>query len=124
MFALRTPSPACRLGDDSIGFTAGNGKDGAGDADRLWDGEEPNDDRRLCDIAGGFMGRGRVVGVPGVEGAGEAMAIDGRSADNWDRRLKSGGAGLFDDGRLAGRSILAILPCCANENWPSLVFKV
>ena len=47
-FAFLTPSPPNKLGDDtSIGLTAGNGKDGAGDADRRIEGEDPNDDRRL-----------------------------------------------------------------------------
>ena len=37
-----------------FGMTAGSGIDGAGDADRR---DEPNDDRRLCDVGGGFIGR-------------------------------------------------------------------
>jgi hypothetical protein len=65
---------ALRLGEDISGLTAGNGNDGAGDADLRKDGEEPNEDRRLDPIAGGSIGRGVVRGVPGFDGAGEAMA--------------------------------------------------
>lgn len=65
---------ALRLGEDISGLTAGNGNDGAGDADLRNDGEEPNDDRRLEPIAGGSIGRGVVRGVPGFDGAGEAIA--------------------------------------------------
>jgi len=35
------------LGECSIGRTAGRGIDGAGEAERRIDGEEPNDERRL-----------------------------------------------------------------------------
>lgn len=35
------------LGEFSIGRTAGNGIDGAGDADLRMDADEPKDDRRL-----------------------------------------------------------------------------
>ncbi len=73
MLAFLTPiEPAKGLGEFSIGRTAGSGIDGAGDADRLIDGEEPKEDRRLWEIAGGFIGRASDVGVPGIEGAGEA----------------------------------------------------
>ena len=65
---------ALRLGEDISGLTAGNGNDGAGDADLRKDGEDPKDDRRLEPIAGGSMGRGVVRGVPGFDGAGEAIA--------------------------------------------------
>ena len=37
-----------RLGDEmSRGLTAGSGNDGAGDADRRIEGEDPNEERRL-----------------------------------------------------------------------------
>jgi hypothetical protein len=75
MFVFFTPRPiaALRLGDEISGRTAGRGNEGAGDAERLNDGEDPNDDLRLPDTAGGSMGNGVVKGVPGLEGAGEAM---------------------------------------------------
>jgi putative protein kinase ArgK-like GTPase of G3E family len=39
-------------------------------------GDELKEDRRLCDIRGGSIGRCEVIGVPGVEGAGEATATE------------------------------------------------
>ena len=39
------------------GMTAGNGKEGAGDAERRIEGEEPNDDRRRGEVGGGFIGK-------------------------------------------------------------------
>jgi hypothetical protein len=120
---LRPPRPPTRLGEDvSIGFTAGNGRDGAGDAERRIEGDEPNEDRRLCDTGGGSMGRLEAIGVPGVEGAGEAIARE-FAVGCWGRLVISGGAGLLEEIRLAGRSILWIFPCGVNVNWPSLVFK-
>lgn len=76
MVVFRTASPmaALRLGEEISGLTAGNGNDGAGDADLRKDGDDPKDDRRLEPIAGGSMGRGVARGVPGFDGAGEAMA--------------------------------------------------
>ena len=63
---------------DADGITAGSGMDGLGDTDRLVVGPvpicEPNDDLRLCDVGGGFMGSARDCGVPGAEGAGEPIA--------------------------------------------------
>ena len=49
MLVFRTARPiaALRLGDDISGLTAGSGKDGAGEADLLNDGDEPKEDRRL-----------------------------------------------------------------------------
>src|SRR6478752_4250616 len=35
-----------------LGMTAGRGMEGAGEAERRIDGDEPNDDRRLCDVGG------------------------------------------------------------------------
>ena len=48
ILAFFTPSPPSRPGEGtSSGLTAGNGKDGAGDADRRIEGDEPKDERRL-----------------------------------------------------------------------------
>jgi len=107
-----------------FGMTAGRGMDGAGEADRRIDGDEPKDERRLCDVGGGCMvGRARDCGVPGIDGTGDPIARFG-SAANEALPPKSGGAGLFDETRRAGKSILVTLLCCASENWPSLVFNV
>lgn len=74
MLAFLTPRPPRRLGDEtSNGLTAGKGKDGAGDAERRIEGDEPNEERRLCETGGGSIGRLEAIGVPGVEGAGEAI---------------------------------------------------
>jgi hypothetical protein len=90
-------------------MTAGKGKDGAGDADLRIDGDEPKDDRLLCDVGGGFMNCGSVCGVPGTDGAGEA-ARKVLSAKDDVRGTRSGGAGLLLDILLrAGKSILLIL---------------
>ena len=56
------------LGDFSIGNTAGKGMDGAGEADRRIEGDDPKEERRLWDNAGGFIGSARDVGVPGIDG--------------------------------------------------------
>ena len=109
MLAFLTPNTPYGLGEFSIGLTAGNGSDGAGDADRRIDADEPKEDRRLCEYAGGFMGRADEVGVPGIEGAGDAGAAD--SGTNWARDANSCGAGLLDDIRRGGRSIFVILLC-------------
>jgi hypothetical protein len=107
-----------------FGMTAGRGIDGAGEAERRIDGEEPNDERRLCDVGGGcIVGRASDWGVPGIDGTGEPIA-NVESAMNEARPPKSGGAGLFEETRRAGRSILVTLLCCAKENWPSLFFNV
>lgn len=76
MLVFRTASPiaAFRLGDEISGRTAGKGREGAGEADRRMAGDEPKEDRLLDVVAGGSMGNGVVMGVPGFEGAGEAMA--------------------------------------------------
>lgn len=92
-----------------FGMTAGRGKEGAGETDRRIEGEEPNDDRRLCDVGGGFIGRAKDCGVPGADGHGEPLAPE--SPTNWALPPKSGGAGLFDDIRRAGRSIFVTLLC-------------
>ena len=109
MLEFRAPSPPSTLGDgSSIGLTAGKGSDGAGDAERRMDGEEPKEDRRLCDTGGGSMGRFDAIGVPGVDEAGEAMIAE--LGGGWDRIERSGGAGLLDEIRLAGRSIFKNFP--------------
>jgi len=94
-----------------FGITAGSGIDGAGDADRRMDGDEPNDDRRLWDVGGGFIGRASDWGVPGAEGTGDAAAKPVSCATKDDRPPKSGGAGLLEDTLRAGRSILVTLLC-------------
>lgn len=105
MFRTAKPMAAFRLGEDISGLIAGNGNDGAGDADLRKDGDDPNDDLRLEPIAGGSIGRGVVKGVPGFDGAGEAIAKP--LTPEFDALWKtSGGAGLFEDILLPGRSIL------------------
>lgn len=42
--------------------------DGAGEADRRIEGDDPKEERRLWDNAGGFIGNARDVGVPGIDG--------------------------------------------------------
>ena len=109
MLAFLTPKLPYGLGEFSIGLTAGKGIDGAGDADRRIDGDEPKDERRLCEIAGGFMGSANEVGVPGIEGPGDPGFKDEISGPMCVRIAGSGGAGLLDEIRLAGRSIFVIL---------------
>ena len=98
--------------------------EGAGDAERRIDGDEPNDDLRLCEITGGFMGSASDAGVPGIDGAGEAGASDAESVPSCGRGLGSGGAGLLAEIRRPGRSIFIILLCWFKVNCPSLVFKL
>lgn len=106
------------------GMTAGRGIEGAGEADRRMDGDDPKEERRLCDVGGGCIwGSASDCGVPGIDGTGEPTAKF-ESATKDALPPKSGGAGLFDDTRRAGRSILVTLLCCARENWPSLFFNV
>ena len=68
--------PCWAFGDED-GFTAGRGNAGDGDADRrnaeMEDcaGDPENEDRRLEEKGGGFIGIDIDVGVPGVEGVGE-----------------------------------------------------
>lgn len=114
MFVLRTPKPTPpdRLGE-ADGMTAGNGIEGDGETDLRTD-CEPNEDLRLCDVGGGFIGNASDCGVPGADGFGDAMASDVRSwtkAALWLPSPKSGGAGLFEDIRRPGRSILVTLLC-------------
>lgn len=109
-----------------LGITAGNGIDGAGEADRRIDGDDmaPKDERRLLVVGGGCIaGRAKDCGVPGIDGTGEPTPRV-ESAANEARAPKSGGAGLFEDGRRAGRSIFVILLCGSSANWPSFVFRV
>ena len=97
--------------------------DGAGEADLRIEAKDPKEERRLWVMAGGFIGRAREVGVPGMEadGAGEAGATM-HSADC--RIFGSGGAGLLAEIRLAGKSILVTLLCCRSVNSPSLVLRL
>ena len=106
------------FGEFSIGRTAGSGSEGAGEADLRNEGDDPNEERRLCVSGGGFIGKAKEVGVPGIEGvgAGEFGAKLGFSARNCARCPKSGGAGLPDDMRRAGRSILETLLCWLSVN--------
>lgn len=90
--------------------------DGAGDADRRIEGDDPNDDRRLCEMTGGFIGRASEVGVPGMDGAGDPGAKEAASAARWPRAFMSGGAGLLDDILLPGRSIFVTLLCWRRLN--------
>ena len=126
MFAFFTPRPPYGFGEFSIGRTAGRGIDGAGEQDLRIDGDEPNEERRLCDMGGGFMGRAKDVGVPGMDadGAGEPGARVELSGIVYGLNPKSGGAGLLDEILLPGRSILVTLLCWLRVNWPSLVFKL
>jgi hypothetical protein len=122
--AFRTPSVPMLFMLGEFGITAGNGMDGAGEADLRIEGEEPNEERRLCDVGGGcIVGNAKDCGVPGIEGTGEPIPRVA-SPTNEARPPKSGGAGLFEDTRRAGKSILVTLLCCASENWPSLFFNV
>lgn len=107
-----------------LGMTAGRGIDGAGEAERRMEGEEPNEERRLCEVGGGcIVGRASDCGVPGMDGTGEPIArLQSPTKDA--RPPKSGGAGLLEDTRRAGKSILVTLLCWAKENWPSLFFSV
>lgn len=97
--------PKCGLGEGSIGMTAGNGNEGAGETDLL----DEIDERLLwLTTLGGFMGNGPDVGVPGAEGTGEPMeALGVSAAARRDRCPISGGAGLLLEMRRGGRSILA-----------------
>lgn len=99
------------FGEFSIGLTAGKGMDGAGEAERRMEGDDPKDDRRLWDMSGGFIGSARDAGVPGIDGAGEAGAKEADSTLSCGRGLGSGGAGLLVEILRAGRSILIILLC-------------
>ena len=116
MLVFRAPSPTRppdMLGE-AEGMTAGRGMDGLGETERRadWPTCEPNDDRLLCDVGGGFMGNARDCGVPGADGRGEPSASDMTSCTNEARWLpRSGGAGLLEDIRRPGRSILATLLC-------------
>lgn len=126
MGALRTPSVPILLKLGELGITAGNGIDGAGDAERRMEGDDiaPNDERRLFDVGGGCIaGKARDCGVPGIEGTGEPI-LRAESAANEARTPKSGGTGLFEDIRRAGRSIFVTLLCGSSANLPSLVFNV
>ena len=115
------------MGDEE-GFTAGRGSAGEGEADRLnadtddCAGEPENEDLRLEENGGGFMGIDIEVGVPGVEGVGE-----GATSYPWFDRVGAAkvaisvGAGLPEI-LLAGNSILVDRLYCDNVNCPSRAF--
>lgn len=126
ILAFFTPRLPARygFGEFSIGLTAGKGIEGAGEAERRIDGDDPKDERRLCEIIGGFMGNAREAGVPGIDGAGDAGANEVESAVSCGRGLGSGGAGLLAEIRRAGRSIFMILLCWWRAGWPSLVLRL
>lgn len=118
MFLTAIPIAALRLGDEISGLTAGSGSEGAGEAERRNDGDEPKDDRRLDVMIGGSIGRGVAKGVPGFEGAGEAMAM--LVVLTFDARCGiSAGAGLLEDIRRPGRSILLNFPWVDRVGVPS-----
>lgn len=119
----RLPEPN-GLGEFSIGLIAGNGIEGAGDADLLIDGDEPNDDLRLWDTAGGFIGSAKDVGVPGMDGAGEPGASEDASVGIYGRKPGSGGAGLLEEILRQGKSIFVTLLYWLSVNCPSLVLRV
>lgn len=113
MLVFLTPMvmPPDKLGE-AEGMTAGNGIDGLGETDRCLPRPacDPNDDRLLCEVGGGFMGA-RDCGVPGADGLGEPSVSARVSWTKEARDLpKSGGAGLLEETlRLPGRSIFATL---------------
>lgn len=121
MFRTARPIAAFKLGEDISGRTAGNGREGAGEAERRIAGDEPKDDLRLDAVRGGSMGKGVVIGVPGFDGAGEAIARPVAPAD--ECRCISTGAGLCVDTRRPGRSILLNLPWVCRVQVPSLSFN-
>lgn len=57
-----------------FGMTAGRGIEGAGEAERRIEGDDPNEDLRLWEVGGGFMGRANDCGVPGADGTGDPIA--------------------------------------------------
>lgn len=116
---------------DAEGMTAGRGIEGLGETDLRtdWPICEPNEERLLCVVGGGFIGNARDCGVPGAEGAGDPVACEVTSCTKEALWLaaacaKSGGAGLFEEIRRPGRSILVTLLCWSSENAPSLVLSV
>lgn len=118
-----------------MGMTAGNGREGAGETDLRIDiaGEAaPKEDLLLWLIVlGGFIGRAKDVGVPGIEGTGDPIASPEGSLGSWERNPKSGGAGLLEDILRPGKSIFKFIPTfvgissrLSRVNVPSFVFKV
>lgn len=62
---------------EADGITAGSGMDGLGETDRCRCEApicDPNDDRRLCVLGGGFIGIASDCGVPGADGIGDPTA--------------------------------------------------
>lgn len=122
-FLIPIPLPKYGLGEFSIGRTAGNGIDGAGEAERRMEGEDPKEERRLWEMIGGFIGSAKEVGVPGMEGEGDAGASDADSGPV-DRAVSSLGAGLPEDILRPGKSIFVTLLCGLSVNWPSFVLRL
>lgn len=113
---------------EAVGMTAGRGIDGLGETDRRIDCAEPNEDRRLCVVGGGFIGSASDCGVPGADGLGEPTARSSALSFSICARPRnsrtSDGTGLFDEIRRIGISILVILLCWASVKCPSLVLRV
>lgn len=72
---------------DADGMTAGKGIDGLGETDRLPDCPncEPNEERLLCEVGGGFIGSAKDCGVPGADGFGDPNASERVS---WTNELR------------------------------------
>ena len=84
VFLTPRPIPPDKLGE-AEGITAGKGMvDGLGETDRLrfWPACDPNEDRLLCEVGGGFIGSARDCGVPGADGRGDPIASDSASCTN------------------------------------------
>lgn len=115
---------AFKLGELISGLTAGNGREGAGEADLRIAGDDPKEDLREDAVGGGSIGSGVVIGVPGFEGAGDAMARDALAVEEclWPG-IASGGAGLCADTLLPGKSILLNFPWVDKVHVPSFSFK-
>jgi hypothetical protein len=111
-------------------LTAGRGRAGDGEAERRkaemedWAGDPENEERRLVEKGGGFMGRETEVGVPGVEGVGDGAIV----SETWVDRVVvetggiSGGAGLPDI-RRGGKSIREERLYCWKLSCPSRVLR-
>jgi hypothetical protein len=134
ILAFLTPRFAYGFGEASIGMTAGNGREGAGETDRRIDtaGEAaPKDDLLLwLMVLGGFIGKADEVGVPGHDGVGDPIAVPSCSVCSCGRKPGSGGAGLLEDIRRPGKSIFIFVPIffgsslLSSVKCPSLVLRV
>jgi hypothetical protein len=76
-----------------MGLTAGKGKDGAGDADRRMDGDEPKEERRLWDTGGEIhleklaVGGQRKLSVFGLETVNVHGTIGRLGGDEFIQRI-------------------------------------